>query len=55
MCVTQARHRNELMQVMLRELRTVRVKKTEREWMVLLVGLSGETNGRMVEAGKETM
>ena len=37
-CVKYARDRNEMMQVVLRELGHGRVEKTGREWMVLLLG-----------------
>ncbi|MPC58694.1 hypothetical protein E2C01_052701 [Portunus trituberculatus] len=52
-CVKYARDRNEMMQVVLRELGNVRMEMTGREWMVLLLGLCGDANGRMIEAVKE--
>ena len=52
-CVKYARDRYEMMQVVLRELGHDRVEMTGREWMVLLLGLCGETNERMIEAVKE--
>ena len=30
-----------------------RIERTGKEWMVLLLGLCRETNGRMIEAVKE--
>ena len=48
--------RHEMMQVILRELghnRNERVEMTGREWMVLLLGLCGDTSERMIEAVKE--
>ncbi|MPC64966.1 hypothetical protein E2C01_059088 [Portunus trituberculatus] len=42
-CVKYARDRNEMMQVVLRELGDARVEKTGREWMVLLLGLCEDT------------
>ncbi|MPC21927.1 hypothetical protein E2C01_014931 [Portunus trituberculatus] len=45
-----------MMQVVLTELgcnRNERVEKTGKEWMVVLLGLSRETNERMIEAVKE--
>ncbi|MPC85400.1 hypothetical protein E2C01_080172 [Portunus trituberculatus] len=42
-----------MMQVVLRELGHDRVEMTGREWMVELLGLCRETNGRMIEAVKE--
>ncbi|MPC70299.1 hypothetical protein E2C01_064543 [Portunus trituberculatus] len=48
-----ARGRNEMMQVVLSELGNARVEMTGREWMVLLLGLCGDTNDRMIEAVKE--
>ncbi|MPC65035.1 hypothetical protein E2C01_059159 [Portunus trituberculatus] len=41
------------MQVVLRELGNARVEMTGREWMVLLLGLCGDKNDRMIEAVKE--
>ncbi|MPC28539.1 hypothetical protein E2C01_021748 [Portunus trituberculatus] len=53
MCVKYARDRNEMMQVVLKELGNARVK-TGMEWMmVLLLRLCGETSERMIEAVKE--
>ena len=51
-CERYARDRNEMMQVVLSELGSARVEKTGREWMMLLLGLCGETNERMIEAVK---
>ena len=48
--------RHEMMQVILRELghnRNERVEMTGREWMMVLLGLCGETNERMIEAVKD--
>ena len=42
-----------MMQVVLRELGHDRVEMTGREWMVLLLGLCGERNEKMVETVKE--
>ncbi|MPC87583.1 hypothetical protein E2C01_082449 [Portunus trituberculatus] len=55
-CVKYARDRYEMIQVVLTELghdRNERVEKTGREWMVVLLGLSKETNERIIEAVKE--
>ncbi|MPD03129.1 hypothetical protein E2C01_098752 [Portunus trituberculatus] len=52
-CVKYARDRYEMMQVVVSELGHDRVEMTGREWMVLLLGLCGETNERMIEAVKE--
>ena len=52
-CEKYARDRYEMMQVVLRELGHDRVEMTGREWMVVLLGLCGETNERMIEAVKE--
>ncbi|MPC34665.1 hypothetical protein E2C01_028062 [Portunus trituberculatus] len=52
-CVKYARDRNEVMQMVLREFENIRVKMTGREWMVLLLGLCGNTNDRTIEAVKE--
>ncbi|MPC10916.1 hypothetical protein E2C01_003560 [Portunus trituberculatus] len=49
-CVKYAMDRNETMQVTLRELGNVKVKKTGRKWMVLLLEQCGERNERMIEA-----
>ncbi|MPC18193.1 hypothetical protein E2C01_011069 [Portunus trituberculatus] len=51
-CIKYARDRNEMMQVVLRELGNAKVK-TRRGWMVLLLRLCGEMNERMIEAVKE--
>ncbi len=55
-CAKYARDRYEMMQVVLTELGHTgndRVEKTGREWMVLLLGLCGGVNERMIEAVKE--
>ena len=52
-CVKYARERNEMMQVVLRELGNVRVEMTGREWMLLL-GLCGDRNGRIIEAVRDS-
>ncbi|MPC24151.1 hypothetical protein E2C01_017226 [Portunus trituberculatus] len=52
-CVKYARDGNEMMQVVLRELGNARVEMTGREWLVLLLGLCGDTNDRMIKAAKE--
>ena len=52
-CMKYARDRNDMMQVVLRELGHDRVEMTGREWMVVLLGLCGETNERVIEAVKE--
>ncbi|MPC76486.1 hypothetical protein E2C01_070900 [Portunus trituberculatus] len=52
-CVKYARDRNEMMQVVLRQLGDARVEKTGREWMLLLLGLCGDTSEKMIEAVKE--
>ncbi|MPC99238.1 hypothetical protein E2C01_094640 [Portunus trituberculatus] len=55
-CVKYARDRYEMMQVVLTELghnRSERVEQTGREWRVVLLGPSRETNERMIEAVKE--
>ena len=43
-CVKYARDRNERMQLVLRELGNARVEMTGREWMVLLLGLCGDSD-----------
>ena len=53
-CVKYARDRYEMMQVVLRELGHGRVEMTGREWMVLLLGLCGEKNERMIEAVRKS-
>ena len=52
-CVKYARDRNEMMQVMLRELGNVIMERTGKEWMVLLQRLSGDMNVMRIEAVKE--
>ena len=55
-CEKYNRERTRMMQVFLSEMgRDVNVfaERTGREWMVLLLGLRGETNGRVIEAVKE--
>ncbi|MPC97930.1 hypothetical protein E2C01_093275 [Portunus trituberculatus] len=42
-----------MMQVVLRELGHKRVEMTGREWMVVLLGLCGDTDERMIETVKE--
>ncbi|MPC90116.1 hypothetical protein E2C01_085086 [Portunus trituberculatus] len=49
-CVKYVKDRNEMMQVVMRELGNARVEKTGREWMVLLLELCGEMSERMIEA-----
>ncbi|MPC40919.1 hypothetical protein E2C01_034493 [Portunus trituberculatus] len=51
-CVKYARDRNEMMQVVLKELGNSRVEKIRKEWMVVLLGLCGEMSERMIEAVK---
>ncbi|MPC38231.1 hypothetical protein E2C01_031736 [Portunus trituberculatus] len=49
-CVKYVRDRYEMIQVVLAELghnKNERVEKTGREWMVVLLGLSRETNERL--------
>ncbi|MPC92064.1 hypothetical protein E2C01_087136 [Portunus trituberculatus] len=42
-----------MMQVVLRELGNARVEMIGKEWMVLLLGLCGDTNDKMIETMKE--
>ena len=55
-CERYYRERMEMMQVVLDEMGyevNVRVERTGREWMVLLLGLCDESTERMITAVKE--
>ncbi|MPC41049.1 hypothetical protein E2C01_034630 [Portunus trituberculatus] len=51
--VKYAKHRNKIMEVVLREFENVRVEKTGREWMALVLGLFGDMNDRVIDTAKE--
>ncbi|MPC73955.1 hypothetical protein E2C01_068298 [Portunus trituberculatus] len=53
-CLKYARDRNEMMQVVLRESGNARLEMTEKEWMVLLLGLSGRYKGLTQEQSQVT-
>ncbi|XP_050705903.1 uncharacterized protein LOC126991179 [Eriocheir sinensis] len=52
-CKKYDRERTKMMHVFLSEMGRDVNGRTGREWMVLLLGLSGETSGRVIEAVKE--
>ena len=55
-CEKYNRERMEMMNVVLIEMGCEMnevIERTGKEWMVLLLGLCAETNGRMIEAVKE--
>ncbi len=54
-CKKYDREKTRMMQMFLGEVGLEVNGRTGKEWMVLLLGLSGQTNGRVIEVVKELL